>query len=244
MLRFLTHPMSSILLWWLLLLIYFPEMHHEELWATNRVVRDQIKSRLVPSTGATGNGAQSFLQVSFTFIFMIMVSFWRGVIVSVMQLHTNQLFSLIRSPSNPPLLLGWWSEYMLTHTYPHKPLRKIEMTICNHQADSKLYVRPNVWSGHLQVQKKHGHTWHRISLLRPGVIKHHQTKPTLIQPYAYFLTDSTHITARDQVTQCPIMQDWGMMSYMHDAQMPERLRYCGLIKMNTKRTCSIHVYYR
>ena len=31
---------------------------------------------------------------------------------------------------------------MLTHTYPHKLLRKIEVTICNHQADSLLYVFP------------------------------------------------------------------------------------------------------
>ena len=33
---------------------------------------------------------------------------------------------------------------MLTHIYPHKPLRKIEVTICNHQADSPLYVWPDV----------------------------------------------------------------------------------------------------
>ena len=40
---------------------------------------------------------------------------------------------------------------MLTHTYPYKPLRKIEVAICNHQADSPLYVWPNVWSSDLQV---------------------------------------------------------------------------------------------
>ena len=28
---------------------------------------------------------------------------------------------------------------MLTHTYPHKPPRKSEVTLCNHQADSPLY---------------------------------------------------------------------------------------------------------
>ena len=27
---------------------------------------------------------------------------------------------------------------MLTHTYPHKPLRNTEVTICNHQTDSPL----------------------------------------------------------------------------------------------------------
>ena len=40
---------------------------------------------------------------------------------------------------------------MLTHTYPHKPLRKIKVTTYNHQADSRLYVWPDVWSGDLQV---------------------------------------------------------------------------------------------
>ena len=32
---------------------------------------------------------------------------------------------------------------MLAHTYPHKPQRKNKMTICNHQADSPLYLRPS-----------------------------------------------------------------------------------------------------
>ena len=40
---------------------------------------------------------------------------------------------------------------MLAHTYPHKPLRKIKVTICNYQADSPLYVWPDVWSDDLQV---------------------------------------------------------------------------------------------
>ena len=60
--------------------------------------------------------------------------------------------------------------------YPHKPLSKNEVTICNHQPDSPLYVWPDVWFDQLQVQKKYGQTWHRMSLLRPGVIKQHQTK--------------------------------------------------------------------
>ena len=33
---------------------------------------------------------------------------------------------------------------MLNHTYPHKPLRKIKVTTCNHQADSPLYVWSDV----------------------------------------------------------------------------------------------------
>ena len=40
---------------------------------------------------------------------------------------------------------------MLTHTYPHKPLGKIKVTIYNHQADSPFYVWPDIWSGELQV---------------------------------------------------------------------------------------------
>ena len=38
---------------------------------------------------------------------------------------------------------------MFGHTYPHKPLRKIKMTICNHQTDSPLYVWSDVWPGDL-----------------------------------------------------------------------------------------------
>ena len=33
---------------------------------------------------------------------------------------------------------------MLTHTSEHKFPRNIEVTICNHQADSPLYVWPDV----------------------------------------------------------------------------------------------------
>ena len=32
----------------------------------------------------------------------------------------------------------------LTHIYPNKPLRKTKVTIWNSQADSLLYVRPDV----------------------------------------------------------------------------------------------------
>ena len=58
-------------------------------------------------------------------------------------------------------------------------MKKSKVTICNHQADTPLYVWPYVWSGDLKVKKKYGHAWHLISLLRPGVIKQH--KPT--QPF-------------------------------------------------------------
>ena len=67
---------------------------------------------------------------------------------------------------------------MLTHTYTQKPMRKIKVTICNYQADSPLYVWPDVWSSDLLVYKKYGHTWHGISLPRPDVIEQH--KPNLV----------------------------------------------------------------
>ena len=54
--------------------------------------------------------------------------------------------------------LGGDKVSMLTHIYPHKPQGNIEVTICNHQADSPLFVWPDVWSGDLQVYKKYGHT--------------------------------------------------------------------------------------
>ena len=47
----------------------------------------------------------------------------------------------------PPL--GGDKVSILTHPYPHKPLRKIEMTICNQQADSPRYVWPDVLAGDL-----------------------------------------------------------------------------------------------
>ena len=66
---------------------------------------------------------------------------------------------------------------MLTHIYPHKPWRNIEVTICKITRLTAHFVWPDVWSADLHLfVKKYGHTWHRMSLLRPDVIKQH--KPT------------------------------------------------------------------
>ena len=60
-------------------------------------------------------------------------------------------------------------------------MTKIKVTICNHQAESSLYMWSVVWSGDLQNNlEKDGHTWHWMSLLKPGVIK--QYKPNLSLP--------------------------------------------------------------
>ena len=44
---------------------------------------------------------------------------------------------------------GVISEYMYVN--PHISLRKIKVTICNHQADSQLYMWPDVLSGDLKA---------------------------------------------------------------------------------------------
>ena len=90
--------------------------------------------------------------------------------------------SLLPPPQTDPLGSG-----VITHTYPHKPMTKIKVTICNHQAESPLYVWFGVWSGDLQNNlEKDGHTWHWMSLLRPGVIK--QYKPSLSLPPSILLS--------------------------------------------------------
>ena len=68
---------------------------------------------------------------------------------------------------------------MLTHTYPTHTLRKIKVTICNHQADSPLYVWPDVLSGDLQVTKRM--VIHDTECPRSGVIKQHPpTHPEIV----------------------------------------------------------------
>ena len=48
---------------------------------------------------------------------------------------------------------GKSSFFMLTHTYPHKPPRKIKVAIWNHQVDSPCYLWLDVCSGDLQRKK-------------------------------------------------------------------------------------------
>ena len=62
---------------------------------------------------------------------------------------------------------------MLIHSYSHKPLREIKVSICNHQVDSSYFWWPGVSSGDLQAKskKEYGHMWHQMSLMRPWVTK-------------------------------------------------------------------------
>ena len=74
---------------------------------------------------------------------------------------------------------------MLTHIYPHKPQRKIEVTICKITRLTAHFMC-GLMSDLLICKfiETYGHTWHRMSLLRPGVIKPYETKPNhLVSPY-------------------------------------------------------------
>ena len=68
---------------------------------------------------------------------------------------------------------------MLIHTYPHRPLRKIKVTICWEPNRLTAHFMCGLMSD-LVICKfwKYGHTWHRMSLLRPGVIKQHKANST------------------------------------------------------------------
>ena len=70
--------------------------------------------------------------------------------------------------------LCWWDR--LVYSWP---LRKIELTTCTHQADSLHYVWPKNMADLMicNFRKKFGHTWQRMSLLRPGVINTYTAKP-------------------------------------------------------------------
>ena len=68
---------------------------------------------------------------------------------------------------------------MLTHTYPHNPWGRLKLPygitrltahfMCGLMSDLVICKF-----------KKYGHTWHRKSLLRPGVVKPHKPKPFIL----------------------------------------------------------------
>ena len=70
---------------------------------------------------------------------------------------------------------------MLTYTYPHKLLRKIEVAICNHQADDPFLLVAWCPICNFQIEKVYGHTWHWMSLPRPGVNKQLKLKLLIME---------------------------------------------------------------
>ena len=97
---------------------------------------------------------------------------------------------------------------MLTHAYQHKPLRTIKVVIYNHQAESRCYFWPNVRSADFQVYKKYGHTWHQMSLLRPGVIKQHKPNQIVRRQKCQKATQNSSPTTIKPYTLCNPAHKW------------------------------------
>ena len=71
---------------------------------------------------------------------------------------------------------------MLTHTYPHKSRdEKDSGDLMQSPGWQLILCVLDVWSGDLQGYKKYGHTWYRMSLLRPDIIKQHKPDPPYSQ---------------------------------------------------------------
>ena len=49
-----------------------------------------------------------------------------------------------KAPLIPYYTVNTWNSVVNPSVYPHNTLRKIQVTICNHQADTPLYVWPDV----------------------------------------------------------------------------------------------------
>ena len=91
-------------------------------------------------------------------------------------------FSKIKSCFFFLAIIGDCKVSMLTHTHPHKPLRKIKVATCNHQADSSLFVWPGVWSGDLRVERVWCRIWNVECLYwNPALFKNiEQTKTKVL----------------------------------------------------------------
>ena len=125
-----------------------------------------------------------------------------------------------------PLLFGLRGDIvdMLTYTYPLKPLRKINVTTRSHQADSQLYVWPDVWSGDLQVQKSMVIHDTYMSLLRPGVIKQHKANflRVFVGNTLYIILLQGNFTLVSSMTSmCLFGSTWTLWS-------PATLEHCDL----------------
>ena len=82
------------------------------------------------------------------------------------------------------------SSSFYTHLHPHKTTRYTKVTICNHQADSQLYVWQDVWSGDFASLDK---VWTSNVLIKTRC---HQTAQTNCKPthtsFVYTLFSHSH----------------------------------------------------
>ena len=104
-------------------------------------------------------------------------------------LFSRALYHLYSEMPTSTISAPLWGDKvsMLTHIYPHKPWRNIEVTLCKSPGwQPTLCVAWCLIYWFALVYKKYGHTWHRMSLLRPDVIKQHKPNQTkLFQLYYY-----------------------------------------------------------
>ena len=70
------------------------------------------------------------------------------LIVKCSMVLVTLIFTTLTTISYP----GCQPVIMFIHAYPHKPLRKIKVAICNRPADSPFYLWPNVRFGNLQTE--------------------------------------------------------------------------------------------
>ena len=76
---------------------------------------------------------------------MIKSAYWRALCEKILKVCLSVFVYITVSPRSCMYrALRGDKVSMLSHIYPHKPLRKIELAICSPQADSPLYVWLNV----------------------------------------------------------------------------------------------------
>ena len=78
---------------------------------------------------------------------------------------------------------------VLVHTYPHKPWRRLRWPYMQSPGWQTTLCVAQCLISWFASSEKYGHTWQRMSLLRPGVIK--QPKPKHLWPQTEFQLSRT-----------------------------------------------------
>ena len=100
-------------------------------------------------------------------------------------LHFSLVWVLFNAGTFSCTWCSSWLKNMLTHTYPHKPIRKMTMAIGNHQTDCSVNMKHDVWIGDFQTGKNDMVMHDRIVLTETTCHKQHKT--LLFHFYVLFL---------------------------------------------------------
>ena len=101
---------------------------------------------------------------------------------------------------------------MLTHIYPHKPLRKIEVTRLTAQCTCGLMSDLEID----KPRKEYGQTWHWMSLLRPGGIKQHRTRNFFVRHVVYLMKSWRYVRLTIRNVCVKIYVPWLMRVWSGD----------------------------